>query len=90
MKDYAPTARDVATDLQRCIYASLKPDGFRSATFDMFFKHALKIYGEIENDIEIARRIKIATHLKKAQNDKLNIRQRQEHLHMASYFLSGL
>lgn len=81
---YEPTFKDAASDLNRCIYASLSPLKFSDPVFIEFFNQITIILKNKEINCEVLKRIN------KSQDKNMDHDKRREDLLMASIFLQNL
>lgn len=82
-----PTSADIATDLRRCVYASLSPKKFSDETYLEFYHHAQKIYLALRKSINPTLRKEVNKRLKKTQNSQNPDSERREDLLTASILL---
>jgi predicted ATP-binding protein involved in virulence len=82
-----PTPSDVASDLLRCVNATISPEGFENPSYKHFLKSALNTLPKIKEKVDRKRIRLIRTRLNKAINRSLEKVKRQEDLLMASSLL---
>ncbi len=83
--NHVPTLQDAASDLYRCVYASLAKDGFESETFKLFFTNAQEILAKFDTPSALeARKL-----VQRSLNKSLDKAKRQEDLLTASLILKS-
>lgn len=86
---YKPTPQDAASDLLRCIYASLSKEGFKNPNFETFFSHALKVIDQCGDDLDPRILGVVKRCLSRAKDPNLEEAKAREDLLTAASLLRG-
>lgn len=87
--NHRPRRLDVATDLIRCIYASLSEDGFESENLSTFFSQALKKLNLVKKTLDPQTFKFVKERIDKSKDKNLPAKKRREELLSAAISLQN-